>query len=39
VLAYHIESSKAGRRHHNCQGYLKEIMKRVADVQVDFDLL
>ena len=35
VMAYHIESSKGGRAHNNCREYLKVILRRCAEVQVD----
>jgi hypothetical protein len=35
VMAYHIESSKGGRAHQNVREYLKAILRRCAEVQVD----
>jgi len=35
VMAFHIESSKGGRAHGNCKEYLKAILRRCAEVQVD----
>jgi hypothetical protein len=35
ILAYHIESSKGGRRHENVRSYLKEILTQVGSAHVD----